>query len=241
MIDLGRAPLALRRERLVADRAGEGASLVYASDLHLGRDDHARALELVALVARCRPDAVLLGGDLVDAPRGHELLSALVEDLARVAPVLAVPGNHDDFWGVERVEAAVAAAGGHWIARRVVRVPTRGGAVAVAGDARALVDADDCARVLCGHDPSVLDDDATLVADLVLAGHLHGGQVVLAERDERLFPGAFFYRYCGLRFARGATTMLVSRGAYDTIPFRFRCPREVLLVELRGGREPPAS
>jgi predicted MPP superfamily phosphohydrolase len=233
LIDLGRAPLSVRRERLHVDRAGEGASLLYASDLHLGRDDHARAAELAELCARHRPDAVLLGGDLVDAPRGHELLAALVEDLARVAPVLAVPGNHDHFWGVSRVEEAVEAGGGVWVERAVVRIPTRGGAIAIAGRAQALAVADGCARVLCGHDPAVLDEPATLAADLVLAGHLHGGQVVLAERAERLFPGALFYRYCGLRFVRGATTMLVSRGAHDTIPLRFRCPREVLLVELR--------
>jgi predicted MPP superfamily phosphohydrolase len=40
--------------------------------------------------------------------------------------------------------------------------------------------------------------------------------------------------WTGLRFELGGTTLLVSRGAADTLPARFRCPREVLLCELGG-------
>lgn len=48
--------------------------------------------------------------------------------------------------------------------------------------------------------------------DLVLAGHLHGGQLV--------------------RFELGPTTLIVSRGAGDSLPLRWRCPREVVLCEI---------
>lgn len=226
--------IALRHEAIRSPRAGSGATLLFASDLHLRRGDRARAEALVELTRRERPDAILLGGDLVDSPRGHELLRALVEDLATLAPVLAVPGNHDVFWGVERVEDAVERGGGHWIARRMARVPTLGGAIAISGEARLLADVEDATRVYLGHDPAELDASDTSHADLALAGHLHGGQVVLAQRGELLYPGALFYRYCGLRFARGRTTMLVSRGVADTLPFRYRCPREVLRVEVRA-------
>lgn len=222
--------LSVRHEAHTATHAGEGAVLAYASDLHLGRNDHGRALELVETLEALRPDAILLGGDLVDAPRGHELLEALVRDLAAVAPVLAVPGNHDVFWGLGAVEDAVTRGGGLYVASRAVSLPTRGGAITLSGDLDALASETGAARVLIGHDPAVFDDPRTTGIDLVLAGHLHGGQVVLAQRGERLYPGALFYRYCGLRFTRGDTTMLVSRGVADTIPFRFRCPREVLRV-----------
>jgi predicted MPP superfamily phosphohydrolase len=222
--------LAIRHETHRDPRAGEGVVLAYASDLHLGRNDHERAIELYETLAAIRPDAVLLGGDLVDAPRGHELLEALVRDLSTLAPVLAVPGNHDVFWGVEAVERAVTRGGGSYVTDRSVRVPAGGGAVALSGDLDALAGESDATRVLVGHDPVVFDDLRAAHVDLVLAGHLHGGQVVLAQRGELLYPGAVFYRYCGLRFARGSTTMLVSRGVGDTLPIRFRCPREVLRV-----------
>jgi predicted MPP superfamily phosphohydrolase len=66
----------------------------------------------------------------------------------------------------------------------------------------------------------------------VFAGHLHGGQCVLAMHRERLYPAAWFYRWHGLRFAEGRAVLLVSRGAGDTLPIRFNCPREVILCTI---------
>ena len=63
----------------------------------------------------------------------------------------------------------------------------------------------------------------------MLAGHLHGGQCVLATRRGRLYPAAWIYRWHGLRFAEWGAVLLVSRGAGDTLPVRFNCPREVIL------------
>jgi hypothetical protein len=55
---------------------------------------------------------------------------------------------------------------------------------------------------------------------------------VLATRRGRLYPAAWFYRWHGLRFAEGGAVLLVSRGAGDTLPVRFNCPREVILCAL---------
>jgi predicted MPP superfamily phosphohydrolase len=82
--------------------------------------------------------------------------------------------------------------------------------------------------------PTTLDFPAAAAAGygLVLAGHLHGGQCVLATRRRRLYPAAWIYRWHGLRFAEWGAVMLVSRGAGDTLPIRFNCPREVILCAL---------
>jgi hypothetical protein len=63
----------------------------------------------------------------------------------------------------------------------------------------------------------------------VLAGHLHGCQLVAFEFRDRLYPGAIFYPYCYLTHQCGSTTLVVSRGVSDLIPVRWRCPREVVL------------
>jgi predicted MPP superfamily phosphohydrolase len=232
-LDFGNAPLLARIEHHHIAGAGEGAKLFYASDLHLRRKSEARVRELVALAGTQRPDVILLGGDLVDAPRGHEQLEALVRDLGTIAPVLAVSGNHDVFWGEHAVRKAVERGHGTWIVDSPVCIPTRGGRIDVCGSPEALSSAraPDArgARVICGHDPEIFATALAHGADLVFAGHLHGGQIVLAQRGTRLYPGAFFYRYCGLRFAEGTTTMLVSRGVADTVPVRYRCPREVIV------------
>src|SRR5262249_7134221 len=87
-------------------------------------------------------------------------------------------------------------------------------------------------RVLCAHDPSLFPHAAAAGYPLVLAGHLHGGQCVLATRNDRLYPPAWVHRWHGLRFRAGDSQMLVSRGLADTLPVRFNCPREVLLCDL---------
>jgi len=87
--------------------------LLHTGDWHIGKrlygmdrlDDTRRALGEVARVARtAQVDAVLVAGDnfdrrLVDPPALAVCLGAL-EELASVAPVVAVTGNHEDpaFW-----------------------------------------------------------------------------------------------------------------------------------------------
>ncbi len=82
------------------------------------------------------------------------------------------------------------------------------------------------------HAPAIFPQAAQAGYRLVLAGHLHGGQCVLATRHGRQYPAAWFHRWHGLRFHQDEATLLVSRGMADTFPFRFNCPREVLLCEI---------
>jgi 3',5'-cyclic AMP phosphodiesterase CpdA len=75
--------------------------IVQCSDLHFGRDvDLAQVEALIAHVRQVRPTAVVIAGDLTQRARHGEFqAAAMVRDqLASVAPVLAVPGNHDVQW-----------------------------------------------------------------------------------------------------------------------------------------------
>jgi predicted MPP superfamily phosphohydrolase len=88
------------------------------------------------------------------------------------------------------------------------------------------------ARLLCAHYPGVFPAAARAGYRLVLAGHLHGGQCVLATVKDRLYPAVWLHPWHGLRFTDGDASLLVSRGVADTFPFRFNCPREILLCEI---------
>jgi len=228
-----RAPLHVRHERVDVPSAKLAAwRLVYASDLHLtARRQHVGAA-LVEVVARERPAAVLLGGDLLDRRAGADVLARTVRQLEMHAPVFAVAGNHDD--GISRacVRSAVRAGGGHWLHDGAVELPGPGARLQLNAQVRRRVGSDaGCVRALVGHDPRIIEVAAPHY-DVVFAGHLHGGQCVWWNRGGRLYPGAWFHRWNGLRFAVGDAVLLVSRGAADTLPVRFRCPREVLCCEL---------
>lgn len=88
-------------------------------------------------------------------------------------------------------------------------------------------------NILLAHNPLYVDTYFSWGADLVLAGHMHGGIVRLFGRpvigtDGRLFPS---YGYG--RIDRGEQTMLVSAGLGEhTIPLRLFNPRELVVVRL---------
>lgn len=222
---LARNALRIREHRFAGERK---ATLLYASDLHL----HGRAGNIVdqvmAAVDEVKPDLVLLGGDLADTAGGLAHLSRLV----RASPaVAAVPGNHDEFTGREVVRGTVREAGGHWLCDGPLEV----GSLRIAAEG-------DMGDVLCAHNPAVFPRAVECGFRLVLAGHLHGSQCVWAERNGRLYPGAWFFRWNGDLFEDRGTTMIVSRGVNDTLPVRWRCPRDVVVCRFGGeGDSQPAG
>ena len=228
-------PLHVREERLSA--RADSCRLLYVSDIHLrnGRSDLLIG-QVVDAVRTCRPQAVLLGGDLVDRSSELGKLTGLIRALDAVAPVLAIGGNHDRNIGLDRVRDAVVGGGGYWIHDRVALVTYKGRVIAVAGpdsqgpERAALVDGH--VRILCAHDPSIWKRSRHAGYDLVLAVHLHGCQMVAFEYRDRLFPGALFYPYCFIRRLFGSTRLVVSRGVSDRVPIRWRCPREVVLCHV---------
>ncbi len=89
--------------------------------------------------------------------------------------------------------------------------------------------------ILIAHNPDYFPKYADWGADLVLAGHVHGGMVRVpiwgkgvVSPNVRLFP-----KYDGGEFTLGKTRMLLSRGlGMHTIPIRLFNPGEVLEVDL---------
>ena len=225
-----RRPLHVREER-VSTRS-DACRLTYVSDVHLrpGRSDRLRRQVLEAVTASA-PDVVLLGGDLVDRATELPALAALVHELRQVGTVLAVGGNHDQRVGLDRVGGAVEAAGGLWIHGGSAVVSHRGRVLAVSGP-EASAPMDGHVRILCAHDPRIWRTCRRDGYDLVLAGHLHGCQVVACHFRDRLFPGAMLYPGCVLRRRHGSTRLVVSRGVSDLVPIRWRCPREVVLCHV---------
>jgi hypothetical protein len=218
-------PLLIRREHVHLGSA-RPLRVLYVSDLHLGhwwtRPIPGQVLRAAHEVA---PDMILLGGDLADNTKGLPTLQTCVRVLVEVAPVHAVPGNHDGHAGLPAVRAAVEAGGGHWLPDRPIDGP-----VWIDGRINSAVGPGP--RLLCAHFPSDFPAAAAAGYGLVLAGHLHGGQCVLASRRGRLYPAAWINRWHGLRFAERGAVLLVSRGAGDTLPVRFNCPREVILCTI---------
>lgn len=229
----------------------DGLRIAHLSDFHLGLPSRGlMATErAVAWVAARRPDLVCITGDLVSHPRGVPLLVRLLGGLERPFVVL---GNHDvavtrdpfaraaeldGLRSVARVlrdEAAVAERAGATI--QIVGVDA---ASYPAGAARPWELAETAAdlRILLCHFPGIerrLPDGAF---HLVLAGHLHAGQIVLPRPGGKVtlaHPGARFVS--GLYPCAGGV-MHVSPGTGTTfVPLRFFARPEVTELILRPAR-----
>jgi predicted MPP superfamily phosphohydrolase len=82
------------------------------------------------------------------------------------------------------------------------------------------------------HEPELAFEAGELGAELILAGHTHGGQVRLPligapythRGDERLGIAAGFQRI-------GEALLHITAGLGQTIPLRFRCPPEVVWLD----------
>jgi hypothetical protein len=225
-IEVGaRKPLLVRREHVA--HIGVKKRVLFASDLHLRGHGPRHIVDgLAEIAAQECPDLVLLGGDLVDSTSGVAALQSLVQRLSRVASVGAVAGNHDHWIGLASVRAAVLTGGGRWLEDAPCFLAPD---CAVYGSSKQPVQAASH-HLLCTHYPGASRPGRHF--DLTFSGHLHGGQFVFYQRRGKLYPGAFFYPWNGLRFDEEGKTLLISRGVQDTFPLRWNCPREVLLVEI---------
>jgi uncharacterized protein len=224
--------------------AFDGVRVGFITDLHhspfVGLDEIQRAADLIA---NARPDLILLGGDYV-TDRDRRYADPCAEVLAHLeAPlgVFAVLGNHDD----ERyVPAALSSR--HIVVLRDewTAITRRTDRLALAGVRFWTKGVPDIARALRGltgpallaaHDPRRIVEAAALDVGGVLAGHTHGGQIVLpglGALAARKFPIAFG------KYRRESTDMFVSRGVGTVIvPVRIQCPPDVALVTLRRSGE----
>ncbi len=223
----------------------DGIRVAHLSDFHLGVPSRGRhAVErAVDWVAEREPDLVCVTGDLVSRPRGTPVLERL---LGRLGAPFVVLGNHDHALSRDPFSRPVAldhVAGGRLLRDESVDIELRDVRVEVAGvdplswvarRGSGFAPSDAPFRLLLCHFPRVLDFVPNGRWHLILAGHLHAGQIVLPYGIGRLLlahPGA---RYPQGVFRRGGTTMHVSPGLGTTfVPFRYFARPEATELVLR--------
>ena len=194
-----------------------GVKILHTSDWHVGRtirgrsraDEHRNVLaEIASIAAREAVDLVLVAGDLFDvvAPsaEAEQIVFRALLDLAGVAPVVMVAGNHENPRRLEAVAPLLEL--GRVVVGAAVRRPTEGGVIRIttaAGETarialvpflsqRNIVSAGDLmefdadqhrglyaerlAAILAGLSKDLTTDEVNLmVAHLMVAGGVTGG------------------------------------------------------------------
>jgi predicted MPP superfamily phosphohydrolase len=213
----------------------EGVRVAHLSDFHLGSPSRGTrsVRRAVEWVEERRPDLVVVTGDLLSRPGGEPRLRAL---LPRLGAGYAVLGNHDfahsrdPFSQPVEIEHLRPL---HLLLDASEHVELRGVRVQVAGvdprsymkgrgDAAALSDMAAPLRILLCHFPRVLDKLPAGAFHLVLAGHIHAGQIVIPLPGRKIRLAHLSYRYAEGLYRRAGATLHVSPGLGTTfVPFRF--------------------
>jgi predicted MPP superfamily phosphohydrolase len=227
--------LTIRHESVRCPGSGGGLRLAHLSDLHV-RWSSKRLDEVRDILGHECPDVVVFTGDWFDTPRGAQLCTAFLQQVAAVRPVCWISGNHDHWHGCGPLEALRSVPGAFCVDDAPWSFETADGHRIEFMSWRSHLSApprERGLRVVLLHNPEDIDAARLAGCDLLLAGHLHGGQFIFRRhRDGSFFPGNLLYRWCRDRCDVHSTTIIISRGLGDTLPLRFRCPHEVVMVTL---------
>lgn len=213
-----------------------GKRILYMSDIHYHRLSGHRVEQHLELIRSIAPDMLLLGGDYIDTPFGLPCFQRLLASIPRI-PAFAIAGNHDRPY-LRRLRTLVETAGLTWLHNDSAMLQLGDVAIRIDGTrpvTGAKAQAPDIPKskphlsILCLHHPI----DVRPFTDrynLIFAGHLHGGQIVLWQTANGLYPVRWRYKWNQLRLVYEECHYLISKGLGDTFPIRYNCRRDVIAV-----------
>lgn len=228
----------------------DGFEIIHLSDLHLtGYGPYEQ--DLLRALRPLSAGVVVFTGDYLGGPGGADALIPLLMEMGRDRAAFGVLGNHDHGPPVNTRALArdLARAGVRLLINDADVVVHNGHRVRFVGVDDPHTDRADVERafaqlpppigddpepvILLAHSPDILLDAGAAGADVILAGHTHGGQICL--------PGGYpvtTNTRLGRKFARGlvndgTTPIFISRGIGTTkLRMRLFCPPEVAVIRL---------
>lgn len=231
-----------------------GLKILHISDLHVGRFTRGAILErIVRASADLKPDLITFTGDLInhhlnDLPAGIDLLLGL----QRIAPTFACEGNHDLFQNAKIFRNTLIQAGIPLLLDESTTIQLHSTVLKICGASWNGIDGPphmerlgmeanlgqriphllstgphNLPTILLAHHPHAADYAPS--ANLILAGHTHGGQLMLTSSRG---PGPLLYRYwSGLHTSRQhGRPIIVSNGVGNWFPLRTAAPAEITLI-----------
>ena len=237
--------------------AFDGYRIAQVSDLHNAEFGEGNQ-RLLNMLREAEPDMIAITGDLIDSRKTNVAIAlAFAKEAVKIAPCYYVSGNHEARVSeYQDSKTGLETAGVTVLDDAQVKIDASGESITVigvndpsfsadylTGDA-AVIDqkltelaAEDAGfTILLSHRPELFNTYVSHDMDLVLSGHVHGGQFRLPLIGGLVAPNqGLFPKYDAGVYSEGDTNMIVSRGIGNSIlPFRFNNRPEVVLIELKS-------
>jgi len=237
-------------------KALDGLTIAHVTDLHVGVFTRGAILDAIVTASNdLRPDLVLLTGDLINfALTDLPVALDVVGRLEATQGVFLCEGNHDLFENAAVFRQLTKDAGLRLLVNESAVLSVRGVTLQILGlrwgaghgDPRALSSRGDLAiagsmqdllvqrrpdafPILLAHHPHAFDYAENI--PLTLAGHTHGGQLMLTRK---IGFGPAMFRYLSGLYHKPDRALVVSNGVGNWFPLRAHAPAEIIHLTLRS-------
>ena len=238
----------------VVDLPGDlnGLTITQLSDLHVGTLMGRERIEgIVSEANSLKSDIIVVTGDILDRDIRYmpDLLETLGELKAPMGVYLCL-GNHDKIYNADRWIEEVRGAELNLLLNQSTIIDTGGTPLKMMGidftnndsenfafiqEAEEYSNADNALKILLAHHSHAFDAAAAMGIPVTLAGHTHGGQLVLKDPwgNEIFNPGNALFRYVkGIYRSPRGRTLFVHAGSGDWFPLRMGVPCEIVQLRL---------
>ncbi len=241
-----RRPVVERKELAVPrlPEALDGLVVCHVSDLHMTGRTGVRFYELLGRVLQTLEyDVLAITGDVIEKEACRPWMEETLATWSAPLGMYYVLGNHDLYLDDVVTREALDGFGWKPTVDRWLEAEWRGVRVAIGGTERPWYGEEPgdpppretCPlRLVLSHTPDRIDWAQGVGAELLLAGHTHGGQIRPPILGPIASPSSYGTRYASGSFLVGKTAMHVSRGVSGKTPLRWLCPPEIALLTLRG-------
>jgi uncharacterized protein len=252
--------------------AFDGLRIALIGDIHGGSNNvtKEKLQRVVALTNAQNPDLIVMLGDYVSEDESSEAairerrLNMPVAEIAdglsglkATYGVFVVLGNHDGFYGDDRVAAEFLRVGYRVLQHDIAVIENDGARlrifgmidhlslppnwVAISNEAKALLEASGSGDVIVlQHSPDILpviSGELSISPELrlMLAAHTHGGQVRFPLIGAPIVPSSYGQKYVRGHIRENDIDMFVTSGVGTSVlPVRFGVPPEIAVLTIRS-------
>ncbi len=230
----------------IKDESLRGIKIVFAGDFHVKPYQEKRLDYIVEKINAQNPDIVLLIGDYVNMHSEYMSfpISKTAEKLSKIyskAGTYTVLGNHDYYKEGKKIKEALTAKGITVLENRCRKIEIGDKTFYVAGIEDLVTGFPNVERalkhsktptILLSHQPDIFPSIPKDRVNLTLAGHTHGGQVVIPFIGPIIVPSKFGKKFASGYFDEDGKKMIVTKGlGTSVLPIRFNCTPEIVVIE----------